>query len=102
MYTVHDCFGVTANNIESLIKCLKSVYLKIYSEDTYLMKFDEGIIQSIKAHFGENSFYSTSTSTSTTKEIRVGDLKLDYPDINKVIKGKIASQTITKSQYLLT
>jgi DNA-directed RNA polymerase len=55
-FSIHDCFAVTSNNISSLIKMMNLVYIKIYSEDTYLKRFDEGIINSIKLQFGEESF----------------------------------------------
>lgn len=55
-FAIHDCFAVTANNIVNLIKIIKLVYIKIYSEDSYLKRFDVGIINSIKLHYGNDVF----------------------------------------------
>jgi DNA-directed RNA polymerase len=32
-FAFHDCFATTANNIPTLIKLLKIVYINIYSKD---------------------------------------------------------------------
>lgn len=55
IYTVHDCFAVTANNIDSLMLLLKLVYRKIYFQDSYLIKLDRGIKDHIKNHYGDQS-----------------------------------------------
>ena len=47
LYTVHDCFAVTANNVETLIKELKLVYLHIYTGSEFLKDFDANIRNSI-------------------------------------------------------
>ena len=55
IYTVHDCFAVSADNVAYLIKTIKAVYMKIYSE-VYLKKVHEYIITSIKSEYGDNVF----------------------------------------------
>lgn len=62
--SIHDCFAVTANNITNLIKIIKLVYIKIYSDESYLQKFDQGIINSIKYQFGNNSFNDETKTIS--------------------------------------
>lgn len=34
-YSIHDCFGVTANDVEILINSIIKVYLDLYSNKTY-------------------------------------------------------------------
>ena len=46
-YAIHDCFTTTCDKVDSLISLLKIVYLSIYTEDSYLRKFDKGIIDLI-------------------------------------------------------
>lgn len=58
IYTVHDCFAVTANNVDSLMELLKLVYIKLYSEDNYLIRLNTEIINYIKFHYGDDCFNS--------------------------------------------
>ena len=46
-YAIHDCFATTADKMGSLISLLKSVYVKLYSDEPYLRTFDKNIIESI-------------------------------------------------------
>lgn len=54
LYTVHDCFAVTAENVPKLMSMLKFVYLKLYSEDNYLLNFDKLIRLNINQTRGDN------------------------------------------------
>ena len=92
-FAIHDCFAVTANNVTNLIKYIKLVYIKIYSEDSYLEKFDIGIINIIKLHYGNESF------DENNKIITVNDITFKYPDVNEVIMGKIKAFKIQKAEY---
>lgn len=51
-YSVHDCFGVTADNVDLLITLIKKIYIEIYSDNKYIHDFDKDIIKHIKIHFG--------------------------------------------------
>jgi DNA-directed RNA polymerase len=82
-FSIHDCFAVTTNNVSDLIKIVKLVYIKIYSDENYLKKFDQGIIDNIKRHFGAESF------NDEDKTIKVNGYNLNYPDVNKILTGKI-------------
>ena len=94
-FGIHDCFAVTANNIPNLIKFIKLVYIKIYTDDNYLRRFDQGIIDSIKAQFGDDSF------DDINKTIKINEDVFDYPDVNKIIVGTIKASKINKSTYLI-
>ena len=94
-FAIHDCFAVTVNNIVKLIKIIKLVYIKIYSDDSYLKKFDEGIINSIKLQFGKNSF------NDETKEIKVNGYTFNYPDVDVVTKGRIKACKIMKAHSII-
>jgi len=95
-YAIHDCFAVTANNVDTLINYLKLVYIKIYSEDDYLRGLDKELIQHIKY------YYSSDCFNDETLEIKINDLTLKYPDINIVLGKKLpTSDFITNSSYLI-
>ena len=96
LYAIHDCFAVTANNVDTLISYLKLVYIKIYSEDEYLRGLDKELIQHIK------HYYSADCFNDETLEIKVNDLTLNYPDINIVLGKKLpTSDFILNSSYLI-
>lgn len=54
LYTVHDCFAVTAYNVESLIT--KGVYLKMYSDDVYMVNLHNFIKETINKTQGIDTF----------------------------------------------
>lgn len=47
--SVHDCFGVTANDVDTLIR---NVYINIYSEKRYLEQFFNDQIENLCKHLG--------------------------------------------------
>lgn len=96
LYTIHDCFAVTGNNVEILINIIKFVYVQIYSDNNYLRKFDEGIIESIKLQFGKEVF------NDEKKHIKFNGFDLEYPNIDSIIDGDgIKDQNIKSSNYLI-
>jgi DNA-directed RNA polymerase len=95
-YSIHDCFAVTANNVSKLIGFIKLVYINIYSDNQYIKKFDQGIIDNIKLQYGDKSFDDIS------KKIKVNGIDLDYPDVNEVISGKISAYNIRNSNCLIS
>ena len=52
-YSVHDCYGVTAKCVETLLQTLRTVYINIYSVNTYIKKFNQDIIYNIIASRGK-------------------------------------------------
>ena len=47
-FSVHDCFGTTCDKVFRLKTILASVYTELYSSESYLMKFDEYILDIIE------------------------------------------------------
>jgi len=81
LYSVHDCYGVTANNINLLIQMLRSVYIEIYSDVGYIEKFYEDVINNIIISYGENRCtFSSETSTITID----GKKNIILPDLSKL------------------
>jgi DNA-directed RNA polymerase len=91
IYTVHDCFAVTANNVEYLISLLQFVYTKLYKDDIYLEGLDKAIRQHIKQHYGEQCF------NEETLEINIQDQpKMKFPNINYVIGKQLPKNVFLK------
>ena len=65
------------------------------SEDSYLKRFDQGIINSIKLQFGSESF------DDQTKKIKVNGYNFDYPNVDEVIVGKIKANNIFNANYII-
>jgi len=96
IFSVHDCFGVTANNVENIMDLLKLVYVKIYSESNYLRKLDRGIKDFIKLNYGENRFDEEKL------EIKLDEKNvLKFPSIEGVLgTDSSAASLILDSSYL--
>jgi DNA-directed RNA polymerase len=99
IYTVHDCFAVTADNILCLIEQLKSVYLKMYSEQAYLLEVHRYIISVIKKTFGSHIFIENDKYIIIAGSDKKGCEKILYPSIESVLnpKGNIDSLKLSKN-----
>lgn len=96
IFTIHDCFAVTANNVENVMDLLKFVYIKIYSESNYLRKLDKGIIDFIKLNTKENSFDISKL------EININGNTRKYPNIEGVLgTDSSAADFILNSSYIV-
>ena len=100
LYTVHDCFAVTANNIPLLMYKLKMVYIRLYSTNNYLLDFDNTI------RFNINKTYKDDIFKVDGKHIYMSDTKKSeqFPDVNEIINLYNHNNNIeklTKSSYLL-
>jgi len=47
-FSIHDCFGTTADKVFLLKTILTSVYTDLYSNEQYLLKFDSDMISILK------------------------------------------------------
>lgn len=67
-YSVHDCYGVTADNVDILIELLRQVYLDLYSENRYINIFDNDVIDMIRKVLGgeNNTEYNEDTRVIKT------------------------------------
>jgi DNA-directed RNA polymerase len=79
IYTIHDCFAVSANNVELLIDTLKTVYIQIYSNNKYLESFDNNIRECIKMHYKDLIFKDD--------KLYINDNVYNFPNIN-LVTGK--------------
>ena len=84
LYTIHDCFAVTADFVPVLVNKLKSVYISLYSSDNYLRGFDELVRYNISKERGEKIFTKDGKHIFLPRK-EEGFKKTDFPDINKVL-----------------
>lgn len=80
-YSVHDCFGVTADNVETLIDLIKKVYINIYSDNKYIEKFDEDVIKIILIYYGGSSGQVTYDKDSRKISFKDGRDAINLPKV---------------------
>lgn len=101
-YSVHDCFGTTLDKIETLKTLLASVYTDIYSDNTYLERFDASILD----YIGNNTpgILDRQNRTIVLAGTKLKNNKYIILDIDWVKNDKHLSKNLVKqidSQYLL-
>lgn len=97
IFTVHDCFAVTANNVENVMDLLKLVYIKIYSESNYLRELDKGIIEFIKLSYKKDCVFNEKKL-----EFYINDCIIKYPPIEGVLgTDATAAKYILNSSYIV-
>jgi DNA-directed RNA polymerase len=101
MYAIHDCFAVTANNVENLMQFLKLVYVKIYSEGKYLKQLDNEIRHQIKVQYGEGCLDETKLRLKTEY------FSSKFPNIDEVLgitlptTSKLSTDELNSSSYII-
>jgi len=86
LYTIHDCFAVTADNVPRLINDLQLAYIDIYVSNNYLLKFDNYLRTRIYNIHGEKVLENIND-----KYINIpnGDNKyktIAFPEVMEVIE----------------
>jgi len=100
-YSVHDCYGVTAKHVDSLIKILRTVYISIYSRKGYIEKFDEDIIIDITRYFGEKN--CTFSRKDRILHIK-GETDIKLPEISNFLQKNnhdLFYDRLSKSVYFI-
>lgn len=49
-YSIHDCFGTTCGKVYSIKYLLASVYTNLYSDNNYLIKFNQDVLNYISSN----------------------------------------------------
>jgi hypothetical protein len=97
LYTVHDCFAVTANNAPLLIYKLKMVYRRLYSSNIYLLDFDKMVRITINNTFGDKVFEVNGKYINNPNYSK----PIPFPDITNIIdiNSKNRINNIQSSAY---
>lgn len=69
-FSSHDCFATTCDKVSVLKTILASVYTKLYTNDPYLIKFDNSVFANIQNN--------TDYRVDRTKRIVYLDDKVEY------------------------
>ena len=84
LYTVHDCFAVTANYVPLLIYKLKMTYIKLYSSSSYLLEFDNMLRITLSSTLGKKIFSQNDRYINIPNGNKYK--KIAFPDVHKIIK----------------
>lgn len=114
LYTVHDCFGVTANNVPRLILKLKLVYIQLYSSTGYLKKFDTFVKTTINETCGDDIYkigedfvnipskrYKLASYYGEARLPPKNYKKVPMPNINSILNKSIDVDCVKKSANII-
>ena len=104
IYTVHDCFAVTADKVDKLISKLRLVYTELYSDAGYLMKFDGTVRININNKHGDKVFKVDSDRIYKYDSKKEKIIEIPFPDVTKVVNYDINNLHLNNamnSSYLL-
>lgn len=98
-YSVHDCYGVSAKYVAKLISLLKTIYIDLYSNISYIKQFDNDKIELIKLTYGEKYFIYDQDN----RVIHLEDKIIKLPNISNILLCKnkpLWYESLLGSQYL--
>lgn len=76
IYTIHDCFATTANNMEEIERLVKESFIEIYfSDGNYLEKMHKNILEQVK------SYSDIKVDKDGREYIEIKNEKLIIPEI---------------------
>jgi DNA-directed RNA polymerase len=96
-YSIHDCFAVTCNNVNTLTYILKNVYADIYSNESYIKSFHNSFLSNITNTYGKDSYNPINNTIIITKNDE--PLIINIPDVNKIHNNNIIK--LRESSYLI-
>lgn len=103
IYTVHDCFAVTADNVDLLISLLKSVYMTIYSDNVYLKNLDTHVKNTIISTLGVVTIKEIDGKSYVIIERDNNEQdKIFFPSVDDVIDMSTSIKGVVDSSYLIS
>jgi DNA-directed RNA polymerase len=110
LYTIHDCFATTANNISLVNELVRDSFCEIYANDDFLINLHKFFIEYIKGNFKVlyNYNYINEDSVISKEMITKGKLHIIYkgntieiPNLPKIGEFKNLKESIKKAIYLI-
>ena len=94
LFTIHDCFASTPNNMSKMELMVKNVFIKIYLADSnYLEKMHNNFIDQINSYIPiDNIIYENDDIFILIKKNNK-DMKLKLPNLQKGYTNKIGRAT---------
>ena len=101
IYSVPDGFAVTSNNVPKLVNCLKWVYMKLYSNECYLLQFDKILRLNINSSFGDKTFKKDDSVVNIFEKDQI--IQLKYPEVNKIVNLNVHNKisSLEHSSYII-
>jgi DNA-directed RNA polymerase len=100
-YSIHDCFAVPCNKVNSLIGLLKTAYCLIYSDSKYLLDFDCNFRNTIIKSYGKDAVSFDEVKGKIKIKTKSECITLKYPSINSIINSNISKINLRNSNYLI-
>jgi hypothetical protein len=102
LYTVHDCFATTPNNMESLENFVKEAFIEIYFRDgNYLESMHKNLVEQIKTH-SKDYFVSNNGE----EKIIINDEEFTIPKLPSEFisseHNKLFINGLLKSKYFIS
>ena len=100
IYTIHDCFASTANNMSIIEDKVKTSFIEIYFKDgNYLEKMHRNLIDQIKS-------YNNTVIKDGNEYIKIGNVLYKLPQIPEAFINKEVLNTfihgIRKSKFFIS
>jgi DNA-directed RNA polymerase len=100
LYTIHDCFATTANNMENIENEIKISFIEIYFKDkNYLEKMHENILDQIRS-------YKTTEIKDGKEIININNEIIEIPEIPASFLDKklvnVFIQGIKRSKFFIS
>jgi DNA-directed RNA polymerase len=100
-YSIHDCFAVPCNKVQTLTGLLKFAYCIIYSDNKYLLEFDANFRSTILNTYGTEAITSKEEKEKIKIKIKMDTIVLKYPSIKSVINSNDFKINLKNSNYLI-
>lgn len=103
LFTIHDCFGTTADKAELLLAGIRQAYIELYFNSNYLETFHATILSTLKNYFKEKNYDAVNNRFEISTSQQGETLVYEVPDIQKVLvhSKHFSSKILIDSNYIL-
>lgn len=98
--TIHDCFGTHPNKMLELNNRVKTEFILLYTQDQFLNKFHNRLIQSIKDNQFSIKENFDPKENIKNNYVEFGDTLLKIPNLPKM--GELDLNNLARSKYFIS